>query len=140
MRLSLIMFIFSVILLVSGVQAFAEEETPTPGLDNCLENASEYQEISTCYFNASEYWDKILNDNYAKAKNQCKQAADERLCSQSLLSAQRTWLAYRDSFSKSLYDIMGTNRVTDIQSSKFIYMATKSQALILADIEVISDF
>jgi uncharacterized protein YecT (DUF1311 family) len=128
------MFIFSLVILSSSVKAFAAEEPPTPGLDGCLERAPDHQGIAACYKQAAIFWEEVLNNNYTEAKDECEKSIDVRQCSQSLLSAQKTWLAYRDSFAKSLYNFIDTEREIDVISSKFYYMATKTQALIFADI------
>jgi uncharacterized protein YecT (DUF1311 family) len=78
---------------------FAQEDSSTPGFEACLKNSSELN-YNDCYENAIAYWDKLLNENYKKIKNICKQTKNETYCLSILLSTQRSWLAYRDGMVK----------------------------------------
>jgi uncharacterized protein YecT (DUF1311 family) len=90
-----------------------------------------HRQFSKCYGDAYIYWDKILNINYKKAKDECKRADDEKLCLKSLLTFQRNWLAYRDSSKKTINDLMGNYDVTYEEESYFEFEATRKQAKVL---------
>jgi uncharacterized protein YecT (DUF1311 family) len=117
--------------LSSNALLFADDEHPTPGLDACLAKAEGRTfDLKDCYQAAYEYWDIILNDKYKEVKAQCSVAPDPKECSQTLLSAQRGWLAYRDGFSTLLYDPYG-GTIARMEAIEFLYTATKNQALLL---------
>jgi uncharacterized protein YecT (DUF1311 family) len=71
-----------------------------------------------------------LNDNYKQAKVRCDDALDQKRCSQSLLAAQRSWLAFRDGFSNTFIEA-GGGQIAPVFSLEFLYTATKAQALAL---------
>jgi uncharacterized protein YecT (DUF1311 family) len=135
MRFMLVSVAVLFFFFVDGIVAFADDDAQTPGLDSCLGNAPDYNDVSNCYSNALEYWDKILNDNYKKAKNECSNAVDAQKCLATLLEAQRSWLTYRDGMKETIYEIMGRGRVTDVFTAEFMYTATKQQAVHLGELK-----
>jgi uncharacterized protein YecT (DUF1311 family) len=135
MRLILLLVSVFFLCLFSNITVFADNNAPTPGLNSCLENSSDYIEYANCYSNAKDYWDKILNDNYKKAKNMCSKSEDEKDCLQLLLKTQRSWLAYRDGSITIFYKLMGPGHIADMHVSEFLYTVTKQQAQILGSFE-----
>ncbi len=68
-------------------------------LDACLDKSFSTPEISLCYSNATDEWDKELNIEYKKLlsildNNQRK----------TLVKAQKSWLEYRDNYYSFLQD------------------------------------
>jgi uncharacterized protein YecT (DUF1311 family) len=132
MRILLILTIILSLCLLSSAIAFAEDdEWDTPGLEACLDDNPDYVPTGNCFYEAYLYWDKILNINYKKAKDECKKAGYEELCLKSLLTSQRNWLAYRDSGKTAIYDLMGYFRYTDMFAPSFLFEETRNQAKVL---------
>lgn len=87
-------------LLASGV-AMAQSNPVDQQLDQCLNKESSTPGMSQCYSAANKAWDKEMNIQYNQLMKKLTGEPKDKL-----RAAQRSWLAYRDSWldaSRSYY-------------------------------------
>lgn len=80
-------------LLVSGVATAQQTHPIDQQLDQCMNKESTTLGMSKCYDTASKAWDKEMNVQYTQAMKKLTGDPTDKL-----RSAQRAWLAYRDSW------------------------------------------
>ena len=73
--------------------AQAQQNPVDEALKNCLNDASTTLAMVKCYSRASQGWDGEMNAQYVQLMKQLSGEPKEKL-----RSAQRQWLAYRDSW------------------------------------------
>lgn len=110
--------------------ANAEEEELAPGFDACMDKAATTAETRNCLREAQDYWDKILNENFKKAKDHCAQATSPKECSENLVAAQRQWIKYKEMTPAVIRDLHGGSMGTQI-ADDFLATETKKQARLL---------
>ncbi len=81
-----------VCLLLSST-ALAESNPIDQQLEQCLNKESSTAGMSQCYGNANKAWDKEMNTQYNQVMKKLTGQPKDKL-----RSAQRAWLAYRDSW------------------------------------------
>ncbi|MBP2195318.1 lysozyme inhibitor LprI family protein [Pantoea cypripedii] len=79
-------------LLLSGY-ATAQENAIDLKLQQCLNKESSTVALTQCYDSANKAWDQEMNQQYAQAMKKLTGEPKAKL-----RSAQRAWLAYRDSW------------------------------------------
>lgn len=79
--------------LLLCTSALAQPNPIDKTLDSCLNDASTTVAMVTCYSRASQAWDSEMNRQYNQLMNTLSGEPKNRL-----RSAQRQWLAYRDSW------------------------------------------
>lgn len=81
------------LLLVSGFASAQQQNPIDQQLDQCMNKESTTLGMSKCYDTASKAWDKEMNVQYTQAMKKLTGDSKDKL-----RSAQRAWLAYRDSW------------------------------------------
>ncbi len=109
----------------------AEEEELAPGYSACLEKAVSTLDMQQCTSDAYDYWDKILNENYAQALQQCTQAEDEKACRDKIRTAQRLWVQYKEAMTDVIVELEGGGSLSRLLASDFAATETKKQARLL---------
>lgn len=124
--------------LFSAPFAHAQERlaatTPTelaPGFAACMAGAVSDLDMSECYSAAANHWDTILNANFKKAMDACKDDVNEKDCRLHLREAQRLWMRYRDAMVDVLYPAEGAGTLQRVEANAFLAEETKKQALLL---------
>lgn len=90
--------------------AQAADPTPPAAIQKCYDNAMGDFDLVECINAETEFWDKLLNDNYKKAMRGCTSFAQgyftgaevkdvEAKCKKQLKDTQRTWIKFRDGMS-----------------------------------------
>lgn len=119
---SLAIFFASAISLQTSSVAWAEEEYQDPAevlpvhISKCYQDAFATIDIIDCINAETEYWDRLLNENYKKAMQSCVEVARDNFegveqqefeakCKQQLKSTQLTWIKYRDGMSAVQCDL-----------------------------------
>lgn len=111
--------------------ANAEEEELAPGFDACMDKAATTADTLNCTTAAQDYWDKILNENFKKAKNHCAQATSPKECDENLVAAQRLWIKYKEITPRVIRDLYGGGSLGTQIAGHFLASETKKQAQLL---------
>ena len=82
-----------IICLVLSSTALAESNPIDQRLQQCLNKESSTAGMSQCYDSANKAWDKEMNTQYNQVMKKLTGQPKDKL-----RSAQRAWLAYRDSW------------------------------------------
>ncbi|WP_416411536.1 lysozyme inhibitor LprI family protein [Pantoea sp. App145] len=93
--------VFPVACLLLSSYATAQENAIDQKLQQCLNKESSTAALTQCYDNANKAWDQEMNQQYEQAMKKLTGEPKAKL-----RSAQRAWLAYRDSWldaSKSVF-------------------------------------
>lgn len=118
-------------LLVSGF-AMAQQQSPIDQqLDQCMNKESTTAGMSQCYGNANKAWDKEMNVQYTQAMKKLTGAPKDKL-----RSAQRAWLAYRDSWldASSSYFLSSQGSMATLSVGAQGVNLVRNQALMLQSI------
>ena len=110
--------------------AFAEEEL-APGYNICMENALSNMDMVSCTHAAYEYWDKVLNENYAVALKACNDASDPAACRANIKKAERLWVQYKEAMAEAVVDLNGGGSLSRLSAVSFLAEETKKQATLL---------
>lgn len=93
--------VFPVACLLLSSYATAQENAIDQKLQQCLNKESSTAALMQCYDSANKAWDQEMNQQYEQAMKKLTGEPKAKL-----RSAQRAWLAYRDSWldaSKSVF-------------------------------------
>ncbi len=130
-RFVLLMTAFFLIASLTPAQAEEEEEL-APGYNMCMEAAGgATAPMKDCLNYAYEYWDARLNANFRKAQNFCKETSNPEKCGKDLLSAQRHWIAYKETTSDLVALPSEGGSWASILSMDFLIQETRKQAKLL---------
>lgn len=114
-------------LLLISTAATAEDLPSDASLDRCLNNAATTLAMNQCYAEATEIWDREMNNQYDKLMKTLSGEPKNKL-----RAAQRAWLNYRDSWlaaSRSQLSNQGTLGSVTLSAQRLSLV--RNQALML---------
>lgn len=118
------------VLIVSPISVQAEEEL-APGFNVCIKKADSTVAHIECLNAAYQYWDKILNNNYASALKSCKSQENPDQCKKTIKDAQLKWIKYKEAMVDVIYARGGGGSLDGLAAASFTTQETKRQALLL---------
>lgn len=112
-------------------QAQAAEEELAPGFSQCMEKAESTAASIECLTAAYKHWDKILNENFKKAKAACKDSEHSEKCDKDLMKAQKFWIQYKEAMFPVIEELHGGGSMSRMMADEFAASETKKQAQLL---------
>lgn len=130
-KLIISMAVLCALSAVTAGNASAEEEL-APGYNKCMEESG-YSDLPMidCISQAADYWDKQLNINYQKARQECSNTDNPQKCQQLLQKAERNWIAFKDNFVAYLNEQAGGSAMGTadrLQIAMFLAQANREQS------------
>ena len=109
----------------------ADAEELAPGFAQCMEKAESTSDSIECLTGAYKHWDKILNENFKKAKEACKDSEQAEKCEKDLMKAQRLWIQYKEAMFPVIDALHGGGSMARMLADEFAASETKKQAQLL---------
>ena len=109
----------------------AAPEELAPGFAQCMEKAESTAASIECLTAAYNHWDKILNENFKRAREACKDSEHADKCEKDLVKAQRLWIQYKEAMFPVIDELNGGGSMARLMVNDFAVSETKKQARLL---------